>query len=32
MAIIKPSKPMVHPSVKLQPPVKIIRPAKKKAK
>lgn len=29
MAIIKPSKPKVHPQVKLQPPVKIIRHPKR---
>jgi hypothetical protein len=29
MAIIRPSKSKVHPSVKLQPPVKIIKTPKK---
>ena len=29
MAIIKPSKPQVHPQVKIQPPVKIIKAPKR---
>jgi hypothetical protein len=29
VAIIKPSKPKVHPSVKLQPPVKVIKAPKR---